>query len=167
MIDGNRLVEVLSLPSHDKKVLELLKELGLKRPVKDENYDGVSIVMEDPSGKERFEIYFDEDTETEKQKKGIYGNVDFYLNGATVRKSDGILPPFGIEWSDSYEEIKAILGKKADLTNKYKDKIWLLEDDEKKYLLNMGFTTEEWKIKEWGISSYNNDRQYKMLINKD
>jgi len=90
-IDGNRLVEALSLPSHDKRVLNLLKDLGLKRPMKDENYDGVSIILEDPSGKEKFEIDFEEDCETEKQKQRAYGNVDFYLNAIAVKKSD-IIP---------------------------------------------------------------------------
>ncbi len=47
MIDGNRLVGALSLPSHDKRVLDLLKDLELKRPVKDENYDGNSYCPKD------------------------------------------------------------------------------------------------------------------------
>ena len=82
---------VRQTPSHDKKVLELLKELGLKRPVKDENYDGVSILeeLEDESGY----LTFDEDCETQKQKERAYGNVDFYLNGISVKNSDLISPP--------------------------------------------------------------------------
>jgi len=165
MIDGNRLVEALSLPSHDKRVLALLKELGLKRPAKDENYDGVSIILEDPSGQEGFEIDFDEDHETEKQKKGFYGNADFYLNGITIFPSDSISPPFGIQWSDSYEEVKAILGRKADYINEDKNKIWILEDDEKKYILNMNFKDDQ--IVRITLLPYNSDIKYEFFENKD
>ena len=165
MIDGNRLVEALSLPSHDKRVLELLKELGLKRPVKDENYDGVSILEE--LNNEKGYFTFDEKCETKKQKDKAYGAVDFYLNGITIQSSDFISPPFGIGWSDSYEEVKAILGRKADFTNKYKHKIWILDDDEKKYLLNIAFTQNGVSIRKWGVSPYDDDFQYKMLVNKD
>ena len=168
MIDGNRLVEALSLPSHDKRVLELLKDLGLKRPVKDENYDGVSIIMEDPSGKEQFEVYFNEKCETEKQKQGFYGNVDFYLNAIAVKNSNIISPPFAIEWSDSYEEVKAILDKKANYKNdkKYR-KIWILEDAEKKYLYDIRFSKEYSKIENFLLKSHNNERKYTLEINKD
>ena len=168
MIDGNRLIEALSLPSHDKRVLELLKELGLKRPVKDESYDGVSIIMEDPSGKERFEVYFDEDRETQKQKEGAYGNVDFYLNAIAVQSSDFISPPFGIEWSDSYEEIKAILGNKADYRDdkRYK-KIWKFKDDEKEYRFVIRFNKDYVNIKNFLLLPHNNERKYTLEINKD
>ena len=165
MIDGNRLVEALSLPSHDKRVLELLKELGLKRPVKDENYDGVVLTMEDPSEEERFEIDFDEKCKTEKQKEGAYGNVDFYLNAIAVQNTDFITPPFGIDWSDSYEEVKSILESKADYTNKYNDKIWILNDDEKKYILNISFG--ENKISSITLLPYNFDIKYKFINNED
>ena len=165
MIDGNRLVEVLSLPSHDKRVLDLLKELGLKRPVKDENYDGVSIIMEDPSGQEGFELDFDEDCETQKQKERAYGNVDFYFNGVTIFPSDAISPPFGIQWSDSYEEVKAILGKKADYLNEDKNKIWILDDDEKKYILNINFKDN--KVARITLLPYNFDIKYEFIKNID
>lgn len=168
MIDGNRLVEALSLPSHDKRVLDLLKELGLKRPVKDENYDGVSIIMEDPSGEERFEVYFNEKCETERQKKGVYGNVDFYLSAIAVKNSHFISPPFGIEWSDSYEEVKAILGKKANYKNEKKyRKIWLLKDNEKEYLNNIRFSKNYSTLENFLLKSHDNEIKYTLEINKD
>ncbi len=165
MIDGNRLVEALSLPSHDKRVLNLLKDLGLKRPVKDEDYNGVVLTMEDPSGKERFEIDFDEKAKTKKQKEGAYGNVDFYLNAISISPSDFISPPFGIQWSDSYEEVKAILGKKADYKNKYNDKIWILDDNEKRYILNINF--DENQITSVALLPYNFDIKYRFIENED
>jgi len=165
MIDGNRLVEVLSLPSHDTRVVNFLKDLGLKRPVKDEDYNGVVLTMEDPSEKERFEIDFDEKCKTKKQIAGAYGNVDFYLNAITVQNSDLITPPFGIDWNDSYEEVKSIMDSKADYTNKYNDKIWILNDDEKKYILNIGFG--ENKISSITLLPYNFDIKYKFIRNEN
>ena len=163
MIDGDRLVEALSLPSHDKRVLELLKELGLKRPVKDENYDGVSILEE--LDDESAYFTFNEKQRTTKQKAKAYGAVDFYLNGVTIFPSNLISPPFGIQWSDSYEEAKAILGKKADYINEDKDKIWILDDGEKKYILNMGF--KDGRIYRITLLPYNNDIKYEFFKNED
>ena len=166
MIDGNRLVEALSLPSHDKRVIELLKELGFKRPMKDENYDGVAIIYRDEN--EYFQIDFDEDIETDKQKNNDYGIVDFYLNIISFRKNDIFTPPFGIEWSDGYEEVKAILDKKAD----YKDskrckKTWILEDTEKKYILNIQFNLDYNSIKKITLLPFNSERKYTLEKNED
>jgi len=165
-IDGNRLVEVLSLPSHDKRVLSLLKELGLKRPVKDENYNYVAIVLTDPTGAGSFEIDFDEDCETEKQKNGAYGNVDFYLNAIAINNNIKISPPFGIDWDNSYEICKRKLNKKADFQNKKGDKLWLLSDNEKEYILNISFL-DDGTIKRYIILPFNTDRKYVLIKNEE
>ena len=165
-INGDRLVEALSLPSHDKRVLDLLKDLGLKRPVKDENYDYVSIILTDPTGEESFEIDFDEDCKTEKQKSGAYGNIDFYLNGIAIHSNSKITPPFEINWDDDYQNIKAKIGKRADFLNKYGHKLWLLEDSEKKYLLNVAFL-ENGTAKKYTLLPYNEDRTYVFTENKE
>ena len=165
MINGNRLVEALSLPSHDKRVLELLKELGLKRPVKDENYNGVSILEE--LNNEKGYFTFNEKCRTKKQKDKAYGAVDFYLNGITIQSSDFISPPFGIEWSDSYEEVKAILGRKADFKNKRDNKIWLLADEEKEYRLNIAFYDSFNDIKKFSLSPHDEDIVYTTEANQD
>jgi hypothetical protein len=160
-IDGDRFVEALSLPSYDKRVLTLLKELGLKRPMKDENYNYVSINK--VTSDEKVEIEFDEDLETLKQKESFYKNVDFFLQGITVNKDEKYFPPMNLNWDDSYEKVKEKIGKKADFKNekgKYKRKIWLLEDEEKRYFLNMAFDNDFIQIMNFTLIPYNSERKY-------
>lgn len=166
-INGNRLVEVLSLPSHDKKVLSLLKELGLKRPMKDENYNGVRIYGELDYGY----FLFEEDLVTEKQRNGNYGRVDFYLNEIAVgNKQTNITPPYDINWKDDYATVKKKIGKKADYNNEYtkEQKSWLLEDEEKKFFLRIVFENEKFEnIKEYSMTPFDKDIEYTMPINEE
>lgn len=168
IIDGNRLVEALALPSHDKRVLSLLKELGLKRPMKDENYDGVSHfeIIED----EKSELMFDEKQITQKQQSGAYGKAEFYLNQIAVGSKDLITPPYGIEWGDDYATVKNKIGKKADYGNEYKktQRSWLLEDEEKKFFLRIVFDNEKFeKLISYSMAPFDKDVNYTMPINEE
>jgi hypothetical protein len=167
-IDGDRFVEALSLPSYDKKVLSLLKELGLKRPMKDENYNYVSV--NEVTSDEKVEFGFNEKLKTLKQKKGFYKNVDFFLQGITVGSDDKFSPPMGIKWDNSYERVKKEIGKKADFKDeegRYKRKLWLLEDQEKKYFLNISFNNEFSKIMNFTLIPHDDKVKYIMPKNEE
>jgi hypothetical protein len=167
IIDGTRLVEALALPSHDKKVLSLLKELGLKRPMKDENYDGISTYAE----LDHAYFLFNESIITEKQRSNAYGKIDFYVKEISVKhKQTNISPPFDIEWGDNYDTVKQKIGKKADYGNEYtkEQKSWLLEDEEKIFFLRMIFDNTKFeRLITYSMAPFNKDANYTMPINED
>ena len=167
-IDGDRFLEVLCLPSYDEKVLSLLKDLRLKRPMKDEDYNYVCISRE--TDDEKVEIDFTEELRTIKQKQGFYKNVDFFVADISIQRDEKYSLPFGILWDDSYEKVKEKIGKKADFkieNGRNRRKIWMLKDEDKEYLLNINFYDDYKEIKFFLLGAYDNDVKYLMPKNEE
>ncbi len=139
LIDGNNMIELLSLPEWDDRILDMLEEFGEKRPVYDPNDTTIFIK---PAGYD-IEMMFDARNRTEKQKE-MAGQGNLYFNQIILKNITTIKLPFSIEMGDNYETISKKIGKKADYTNKYDSvsRHWLLDDGEKQYFLNCDFTDE-------------------------
>lgn len=139
LLDGNNMIELLSLPEWDERILDMLEEFGEERPVYDPNDTTIFIK---PAGYD-IEMMFDDWTTTEKQKK-MAGQGNLFLSQISLKNTTKIKLPFGIEAGDNYETISKKIGKKADYTNKYDSvsRHWLLDDGEKQYFLNCVFSDE-------------------------
>ncbi|MBU3013275.1 hypothetical protein KO488_00805 [Poseidonibacter lekithochrous] len=140
LLDGNNMIEMLSLPEWDDRVLDMLEEFGEERPKVIDGNTTIFITRKDYG----FEMMFDEVASTEKQKENI-GQGNLYFNQIILKNDTKIKLPFGIETSDNYEAICKKIGKKADSKNKYvKNRFrWILNDKEKEYFINIVFTDEK------------------------
>lgn len=162
LIDGNNMIELLSLPEWDDRILDMLEEFGEERPVYDPNDTTIFIK---PAGYD-IEMMFDESCHTLRQKEDV-GQGNLYFNQITLNYTTKIKLPFGIKAGDNYETISQKIGKKADYKNRYITHYyhWVLDDGKKTYSLNCDFTDES--LTSWNqiwFQLHDKDRNYRGLI---
>ena len=114
LIDGNNMIELLSLPEWDDRVLDMLEEFGEERPKVIDGNTTIFITRKDYG----FEMMFDEVVSTKKQIE-MEGQGNLYLNQIVLKRETKIKLPFGIETSDNYEVICTKIGRKANGKNKF------------------------------------------------
>ncbi|XOB63271.1 hypothetical protein ACMC56_05540 [Campylobacterota bacterium DY0563] len=158
LLDGNNMIELLSLPEWDEKIIDMLEEFGEERPVYDPNDTTIFIK---PAGYD-IEMMFDDWIITDKQKE-MAGQGNLYFNQIILKNTTKIKFPFGIEAVDNYKTISKKIGKKADYTNKYDDTrlTWLLDDGEKKYFLGCNFDDQSFNtLKRISLTLYDKEIDY-------
>lgn len=158
LIDGNNMIEMLSLPEWDDRIIDMLEEFAEKRPVLGINDTDVFIM---PDGY-NLQMMFDERCITDDQLK-LKSGGNLYLNQISINQPSKIILPFKLEFSDSYEIMSQKIGRKPDFRNKRKKEKfnWLLEDDSKKYFLHVEFEDEDLKAcKEVYLSLFDGKANY-------
>jgi len=161
LLDGNNMIELLSLPEWDDRILDMLEEFGEERPV----YDPESTSFITPQGY-GFEMMFTTRLHTEKQKE-MAGQGNLFLSQIVLHDDTTIKLPFGIAMGDDYESISQKIGKKVDYKNKYDDTrlTWLLDDGEKKYFLGCNFEDNSFhELKRLSLTLFDKEMNYRGLI---
>ncbi|WP_428746076.1 hypothetical protein [Sulfurimonas sp.] len=158
-LDGNNMIELLSLPEWDERVVAMLEEFGEERPVYNPEDRTVFIKPEGYF----LELMFEDDAMTSKQKEHA-GEGNLYLNQIILSNKTTIKLPFNLEIGDDYDTVVKKVGVKADYKNKYGDETlhWLLDDGEKKYFLNIDFEDNLYKkLKQLSIIPYSDSINYR------
>ncbi|WP_320033433.1 hypothetical protein [Halarcobacter sp.] len=161
-LDGNNMIELLSLPEWDEKIIDMLEEFGEERPVYNPEQSYVFVTLKDYG----LEMMFETDCLTPKQKEHA-GEGNLWLNQIVFNDETTIKLPFNLEIGDNYETISKKIGKKADYTNKYDDTrlTWLLDDGEKKYFLGCNFDDQSFNtLKRISLTLYDKEINYRGLV---
>ena len=165
LIDGNNMIELLSLPEWDDRVLDMLEEFGEERPKVIDGNTTIFITRKDYG----FEMMFDEVVSTKKQIE-MEGQGNLYLNQIVLKRETKIKLPFDINVNDNYKTIAKKIGKKANYKNKHRDEKlhWLLDDGEKKYFIGIDFENNSYeKIYKISMTLYKDTINYRGLIPLD
>lgn len=128
-------VDLLSLPMNDTRLLGALDALNTPRPVLDTNFLKDNEIYLESGDKS---IYLS----LRKEDEDSLPVLDFI----GFKKNVSLIPPFGIQFDDTYEAIKNKIGKKADFQHDISDeiKIWVLENENKEsYELTIDFYEDD------------------------
>ncbi|WP_428746075.1 hypothetical protein [Sulfurimonas sp.] len=158
LIDGNNMIELLSLPEWDERVVAMLEEFGEERPVYNPEQSYVFITLKDYG----LEMMFETDALTPKQKENE-GQGNLYLNQISLSNKTTIKLPFDLEIGDDYDTVVKKLGKDANYENSDTKELlyWLLDDGEKKYFINVNFEDASYeKLKNIFLDPYSEDIEY-------
>jgi len=143
-VNGDLLVEVLSLPEWDTNVLNLLDLCEVERISIDEEELSIDIEVD----KYKIELEFSRLLKSEKQLgEAEQGNI--YLEQVFFDTDCLITLPFGLEIGDTTELcIKKIFSKTKPLKRFKFPAIYtlLLKDENKKYLLDLGYTEDSDRV---------------------
>ncbi|MDD3597419.1 hypothetical protein [Sulfuricurvum sp.] len=134
-ITGDSLLELLLIPMTDTKMVETIDALGWEQPVMDERYlEELSI---DIGGSKQGGILFDfkEPNGHTPDGEPCLVQIDFYHD-------QKVKAPFGLLFSDNYQQCCEKIGHKADYNSELDDdmKIWIID---KKYILTINFKNSE------------------------
>jgi len=149
-------VELLHLPSYDEKVEAMLKTLGAPKPIIDKRFkedSGNSIVVRDPG----VELFFSDSSKSkDKEIVDLYPPGTIIFGAALIFWHTELVVPFGLEMTDSYDDIVKKIGKPTYSTEYVDQKIWLFtRNDGIKYLVYVMFKSDDFsEIASVRISGY-------------
>lgn len=140
-ITGENLIEMFYVSMVDDTMIEIIDTLGLEQPIIDEEYE----LYKSVSTKDNKGIDIDL-TFSESNKCADIGIPCLDIIGWGYNAK--LNPPFGLNFTLSYDEVCRVLGKKADYNSDLIDelKTWIIEiKDYPKYILNVMFKEVDFK----------------------
>ena len=115
-ITKDTFMDILGLPEWDDRVIAVLKQLELEKPVVKEG----EVYAYLSSKKYGIDLMFDYDCITPEQKE-MEENANLYLSQVSFIEETPLPLPFGIVLGDCYNTIVEKIGKTTDTEEKYLD----------------------------------------------
>ena len=109
-ITKDTFMDILGLPEWDDRVIAVLEQLELEKPVVKEG----EVYAYLSSKKYGIDLMFDYDCITPEQKE-MEENANLYLNQISFEENTSLLLPFGINMGDSYDTIVEKVGREPDI----------------------------------------------------
>jgi len=136
-ITKDTFIDILGLPEWDEKIIEILEQLELERPILDK--DEVDKFLN--SNKYGIELFFDKSVTTDLQKELEYTDTIF-LDHVSFNKNTTLMMPYNIEIGDDYETIVLKIGRESDTPETYREGGCGWGDKIKPYWLQCNFTND-------------------------
>ncbi|WP_428737578.1 hypothetical protein [Sulfurimonas sp.] len=134
-LDGNNMIELLSLSKHDKRIVEMLEELGKYSAINESQESTIFVPLENYGA----EIMFDSKNCVTKQPTKLH------LNQIKLTSQTSIKLPFDLNIGDDYQTVVKKIGQEESYKNKFMNNRlhWDMNDGLKKYKMNINFKSTD------------------------
>ena len=137
-INNNTFIDILGLPEWDDKIIEILKQLELERPVLKK--DEVDKFLN--SDKYGIELFFSGRVTTDLQKE-LASTDSIFLRHVSFDKNTTLTMPYNIKMGDDHKTIVSKVGRESDTPEAYQEGDCGWGDTVKPYWLQCNFTNDD------------------------